>query len=204
MTFIWRWHSRRTCTYSLREHQNHNCWTMINMKTLELTKKDTPHPKTKEKLQWDSTRGTITIKSNPITAEWVTQKLENNYTKEVHPLEWRFWAPHQASQPGDLAMGGSIPENQTLKTNRIWLQDFYRTRGNRDSTLGGHTQCSMHIRIQGKEQWPHRRLNQTYLLVLEGLLQRQGGVCGSPWGQGHWQQKFWEVLLGMSPPRVHH
>ena len=27
---------------------------------------------------------------------------------------------------------------------------------------------------RGKEQWPHRRLNQTYLLVLEGLLQRQG------------------------------
>ena len=27
---------------------------------------------------------------------------------------------------------------------------------------------------RGKEQWPHRRLNQTYLLELEGLLQRQG------------------------------
>ena len=25
---------------------------------------------------------------------------------------------------------------------------------------------------RGKEQWPHRRLNQTYLLLLEGLLQR--------------------------------
>ena len=25
---------------------------------------------------------------------------------------------------------------------------------------------------RGKEQWPHRRLNETYLLVLEGLLQR--------------------------------
>ena len=25
-----------------------------------------------------------------------------------------------------------------------------------------------------KEQWPHRRLNLTYLLVLEGVLQRQG------------------------------
>ena len=31
-----------------------------------------------------------------------------------------------------------------------------------------------------------------------------GGGCGSPWGQGHWQQKFWEVLLGVSPPRVRH
>ena len=29
-------------------------------------------------------------------------------------------------------------------------------------------------RPRGKEQWPHRRLNQTYLLVLEGLLQRWG------------------------------
>ena len=29
---------------------------------------------------------------------------------------------------------------------------------------------------RGKEQWPHRRLNQTYLLVLEHLLQRQGAT----------------------------
>ena len=29
-----------------------------------------------------------------------------------------------------------------------------------------------------------------------------GGGSVSLWGQGHWQQKFWEVILGMSPPRV--
>ena len=28
-----------------------SCWTIINRRTLELTKKDTPHPKTKEKPQ---------------------------------------------------------------------------------------------------------------------------------------------------------
>ena len=28
-----------------------NCWTIIDRKTLEHTKKDTPHPKTKEKPQ---------------------------------------------------------------------------------------------------------------------------------------------------------
>ena len=28
-----------------------SCWTIIDRKTLELTKKDTPHPKTKEKSQ---------------------------------------------------------------------------------------------------------------------------------------------------------
>ena len=55
------------------------------------------------------------------------------------------------------------------------MQDFDRTGGKRDdSTLGGHTQNSVCIGTQGKEQWPHRRLNQTYLLVLEGLLQRWG------------------------------
>ena len=86
-----------------------NCWTIIDRKTLELTKKDTPHPKTKEKPQWDGRRGAITIKSNPITTGWVTHKLQNNYTTEIHPLEWRFWAPHQASQLGGPAMRGGIP-----------------------------------------------------------------------------------------------
>ena len=28
-----------------------SCWTVIDRKTVELTKKDTPHPKTKEKPQ---------------------------------------------------------------------------------------------------------------------------------------------------------
>ena len=65
-------------------------------------------------------------------------------------------------------------ENQTLKPSGNWLQDFDRTGGNRDSTLGGHTQNSVCIGTQGKEQWPKGRLNQTYLLVLEGLLQRRG------------------------------
>ena len=66
-------------------------------------------------------------------------------------------------------------ENQTLKPSGNWLEDFNRTRGNRDPTLGGHTQSSVYIRNQGKEQWPQGRLNQTYLLVLEGLLQRHDG-----------------------------
>ena len=184
-----------------------NCWTIIDRKTLELTKKDTPHPKTKDKPQWDGRRGAITIKSNPITAGWVTHKLENTYTTEVHPLE-RMFCPHVGlPNLGVRQWEYKFLENQTLKASGIGLQDLDRTGGNRDSTLGGHTQSSVHTETQGKEQWPHRRLNQTYLLVLEGLLQRQdGGVCGcgSPWGQGHWQQKFWEVLLSVSPPRVCH
>ena len=85
-----------------------SCWTITDRKTLELTKKDTPHPKTKEKLQWDGRSGAIRVKSNPITGEWVTHRVANTYTTEAHPLEWRFWAPRQASQPGGPATGGRI------------------------------------------------------------------------------------------------
>ena len=67
-----------------------------------MLKKDTPCPKTKKKPQWDGRRDEITIKSNSIPAGWVTHKLENSKTKEVLPLLWRFWTPHQASPYGDL------------------------------------------------------------------------------------------------------
>ena len=54
------------------------------------------------------------------------------------------------------------------------MQDFNRTGRNRDYTLGGQTQSSVRIGTQGKQQRPWGRLNQTYLLVVEGLLQRPG------------------------------
>ena len=92
-----------------------DCWTIIYRKTLEITKKDTLQPKTKERPQWDGRRGTITIKSNPITTGWVTHKLENNYTTAVHPLEWRFWTPCQASQPGGPAIGGGFPRESDFE-----------------------------------------------------------------------------------------
>ena len=50
------------------------------------------------------------------------------------------------------------------------MQDFDRTGGNRDPTLGGRTWNSVCIGTRGKEG----RLKLTYLLVLECLLQRRG------------------------------
>jgi len=47
-------------------------------------------------------------------------------------------------------------------------------RGETDSSLGGHKQTLVHTKTQGKEQCLHRRLNQNYLLELEGLLWRHG------------------------------
>ena len=151
-----------------------NCWTVIDRKTLELSKKDTPPPKTKEKPQWDSRRGAITIKSNPITAGgWLTNQRILIPQKSTHWSEGS--EPHvRLPNLGVRQWEEEFLENQTLKASAIWLQDFDRTGGNRDSTLGGQTQNSVCIGTQGKEQWPHRRLNQTYLLMLEGLLQRRG------------------------------
>ena len=171
-----RWQSRRTCSHSLlREHQNHNY--LLDSHRQEDTgthQKTYPTSKAKEKPQWDGRRGWITVKSNPITAGWVTDRLENTYTTEVHPLEWRFWAPRQVPNLGGWQREEEFLENQTLKPSGNWLQGFDRTGGNWDSTLGGHTQSSVRIGTQRKEQWPQGRLNQTYLLVLGGLLQRQG------------------------------
>ena len=191
-----------------------SCWTLIDRKTLERTKKDTPHPKTKEKPQWDGRRGAITAKSNPITAGWVTHRLENTYTTEVHPLEWRFWAPSQVSNLGVQQREEEYLENQTLRASGIWLQDFDRTGGNRDSTLGGHTQSSVCIGTQGKEQWPQGRLNQTYLLMLEGLQQRRGWLwlnvgtrtlAAQVLGSTPWRELSQSPPLAppMSPGRLH-
>ena len=152
-----------------------NCWTIIDRKTVKVTKKYTPHTKTKEKPQWDGRRGKITIKSNPIPTGWVTHKLENNLTTEVQPLEWRFWTPCQASQSG-----GSGNGRRTSQRIRLWRLAGFDCRtstglGETETPLLQGTHNVMCVSgLRGKEQWPHRRLYQTNLLVLEGLLQRQG------------------------------
>ena len=45
-----------------------SCWTTIDRRMLVPTEKDTPHPRTKEKLRQDGRRGTIMLLSNPIPA----------------------------------------------------------------------------------------------------------------------------------------
>ena len=49
-------------------------------------KKDSPCPKTKKKLQQDDRRVPITVKSNSISAGWVTHSLKSNNAKEVLAL----------------------------------------------------------------------------------------------------------------------
>ena len=50
------------------------------------------------------------------------------------------------------------------------------------------------------------RGTEPHLPASVGRSSAGGGVGGSvsPWRQGDWQQKFWEVLLGVSLPIVSH
>ena len=107
-----RWQGTRTCAHLLWEHQlafeqpwTGGCWNP--------PKKDTPHLKTKEKPQWDSRRGVIMLKSNPILAEWVTHKLENSNAKK-----FSHWC--EGTEPHV-----SFPEWRSSKETRnlqgIWL-----------------------------------------------------------------------------------
>ena len=105
----------------------------------------------------------------------MTHKLENTYTTEVHPLEWRFWAPTS----GFPTWGSSNGRRNSLRI-RLWRLAGFDCR---TSTGVGETEIVLfeapHKLVcasgpRGLEQWPHRRMNQTYLLVLEGLLQRRG------------------------------
>ena len=141
---------------------------------MELTKKDTPHPKTKEKPQWDGRRGcNHKIKSH----NWWVGDLQTG--EQLYHRSPHIGVKVLRTMSGFPAWGSS---NRRRNSKRIRL---WRLAGLdcRTSTGLGETEIPL---LEGKhkvvgasgpreqEQWPHRRLNQSYLLVLEGLLQRWG------------------------------
>ena len=138
-------------------------------------KKDTPCPKTKKKLQQDGRRGAIMIISNPIPLrEWPTdwrtiipKKLSHSH-KDSEPHIWlsslRIW--QWTGNPQGIWPWGSVG------------LDYRTPRGLRETetpVLGTkNILCTPSPR--GEEQWPHRRLNQNYLLMLEGIPWRRGSA----------------------------
>ena len=85
------------------------------------------------------------VHSNPMPPGWATHKLENNYIAEILPQKWELWVAHNLP-----SLEEEPPEHLDLKASGAWLQQLYRTGGNRDSTLGGRTQGLMHYGTQGK------------------------------------------------------
>ena len=174
---------------------------------LEPDKKDIPSPKTKKKLQWDSRRGTIMIKSNPITPRWVIHKLEKNYIAEAFQKEWKFWALHQASQAECLAM-----ERGALRESGFEGQwDLITRLRKRETPLLKVThKVSYTSGTRGESSgfisaWAWVRPTCWYRRFSCKVGGGGGGrhSCGSLWGQRHWLQEFWGILSGMSTPGSH-
>ena len=135
------------------------------------TKKDTPHPRTKKKPHWNGRRGTIMIKSNPIS-NWVG----DSNLKTIIPKKFSHccesYRPHiRLPSLGIWSRNWESPGNLTLRARRVWLQSFHRTGGHRDPWRTQTKSCA-HQDPGERSSDPHRRLSQTHLWVLEGLLQR--------------------------------
>ena len=58
----------------------------------------------------------------------------------------------------------------------------------------------MHIRTQGEGAVTTQKTEPDLPTNVGGSPAEAGGGCDSLWGQGHWEQKFWEVLLGVNHP----
>ena len=152
-------------------------------------------PKDKREATKRQLEGIIMINSNPISARWATHKLENNSTKGS-PTVLNVLSPMS-----DFPSWG--PGKEVMKPQGLWP---WRPVGfdYRNPAGLGETETSFLMDTnkilwpwgpRRKEQWPHRRLNQTCLLVLEGKL-----IVG----MGARQQQSWEVPLGVNPLGVCH
>ena len=153
------------------------------------------------------------IKSNPIPGRWATHDLENNNTKDVLPLLWRFLASCQASQPGDLAKRLGIHRESDFEGQWDLIIGLSQDWGRQRLHFWRAQKMSVCTKTQGKGvQWPYRRLNQTYLLELE-CLQHQHTQhthththththrvdvwvrSDSLWRHRPWQQQSWKGPL---------
>ena len=155
-----------------------------------------------KKSQRDGRRGTITVKSNSIPIRWMTHKLENNNTKELPALFWKFWTPHQASQPGYLTKVLGIPRKSGLESQWDLIIGLLEDWGKHRLVLQGTNQILCTQGPRRNDQWPYRRLKQKYLCVggppVEAWVSR-----GSTQGWGHWQHQARKVPLGINSFRGH-
>ena len=177
------------------KHLNNNYWKTIDKKHGNLWKKISCMQKWRR--SHNKVVGKVKLQSNHIP-----YMLSGWYTIRKIIMQQTFSYRNENSESGN---GRRNPE-------RIYL---WRPVGfdHRNSTRLGETET---VLLEGthrvlcapgprkKNQWPHKRLGETYLFVLEGILWRWwggGGVggCSLLQRQKHWRQYFWGVLTGKSP-----
>ena len=119
------------------------------------------------------------------------------------PTGLQVLRPTSGSQPGGLATGGGIPRESDFEGQWDLIAGLRQDGGNRVHSWRAHTKQCVH-RDPGEGAVTLGETEPDLPASVGGSPAEAGSGCSSPWGQGHWQQKFWEVLLGVSPPRVHH
>ena len=152
--------------------------------------------------------------SNPTPTRRATHKLENNYASKVSPLEWKFWASYHAFQPKGMEGGAprsTPPPRPTLPHPRTWLwrteefghRNYTGLGGKQTLPFEGEYKVSCPPISRGKKAVTPWESQTDLPAGIGGSPAEVGDGCGSLWGQRRWQQKFWEVLIGMSPPGGH-
>ena len=160
-------------------------------------------PMSKDKKPQDSRRGTITMKSNPIPARWVTHKLENN-PKKNFPTVAKVLSPTSASTTWESDKG-------TGNQQGIWPwrpEEFsYRISTQLEeietSLLEGKINLAV-TKTQGKGAVTPQETDPDLPASVGGSPVEAWVSKCSPQGWRHWQQQSFKVLLGIRTPGDHH
>ena len=170
-----------------------NCWTTVDRRTLERTKKRYPVSKDEEATarQWEQHIN----ETNPTPTGWMTHGLGNSNTKEAFPLLWRFWTPRQAAQPGDLTKGLGIPKKSGLEGQGDLIIGLLLD-WERDSSLEKHKQNPTCTKTQRKGAVIPQETEPKLPAHAEGSPVEAWVGRTSP--QGHWQEQARKVPLGIN------
>lgn len=103
------------------------------------------------------------------------------------------------------------PEHFSLKASMVWLQELHWSGGKRKSILGGHIQGFTYTGTTTM-QWLHSSLNHTYLLFLQGIMEKPETTVAVRarilvpevpgnihWHELSWRPPFWHQ--GLAPPQ---
>ena len=123
-----------------------------------------------KKPQLDSRRGILMMWSDLIPPRWAAHRLEN-ISQVLHRSQSS--KPHIRLTSLGVASGGGALRVFGFQAQQECFQELHRTGENIFHPWGEHARACKHQDPEEK-QWLHRNLGQTYLLVLEGLLGKQG------------------------------
>ena len=136
-------------------------------------------------VQYDKIKSHTSQVTDPQTGK---QKYQSSVVKVLSPMSgFPVWGSDK--ETGIWQRNWRSTGNLAFKISRIWLHDFHRTGGNRDTSLGGHKINLRSTKTQRKGAvTPQEGRTKTTCWCWRASW---GGVGwqGSTRGQGPWQQQ---------------